>query len=139
MNLTLLYPNVMAIKGDTFEQGIINYIRLNEKMNINRMIIADRNRMMDAHIKYIEKNGNPRLNINMYPFNLPYNPNMGIPLTPPFQQNQFNDLQLLGNLIKETIDPDRKVLINPNNMRLIPQVGDNDNLILSPLINPYIL
>ena len=139
MNLTLLYPNVVAIKGTTFEEGIINYIKLNETMNINRMIITDRNRMMDAHIKYIEKNGGPRLNINMYPFNLPPDPSMGIPLTPSFPINQFNQLKLLGNLIKNRldIDPDRKVFIDPNNFKLIPQVDEDNRLLLSPIIAPF--
>lgn len=49
--------------------AIKQFIKLNYELNINRMIIQDRQRYMQANVNYYRNNGQKKVGIDMYPVN----------------------------------------------------------------------
>jgi len=83
MIYNIVSPFKYEISGNSHMDAIKQFIKLNYELNINRMIIQDRQRYMQANVNYYRNNGQKKVGIDMYPVNyipfinndknLPYN------------------------------------------------------------------
>lgn len=69
MIYNIVSPFRYEISGDSQIDAIKQFIKINYELNINRMIIQDRQRHMQANFNYYKQNGQNKVGIDMYPVN----------------------------------------------------------------------
>ena len=69
MIYNIVSPFKYEISGDSQIDAIKQFIKINYELNINRMIIQDRQRHIQANFNYYKKNGQNKVGIDMYPVN----------------------------------------------------------------------
>ena len=57
----------MSINGDSFKEAIKNFVTLNHRLDINKIIITDQQNHMEATLKYFKHDGRNKVGINVYP------------------------------------------------------------------------
>lgn len=67
----VISPFVTDIYGDSFKDAIKQFVKFKHDYDITEMIIKDHQRHYKAQIKYYQKNGINKANINMFPYS-PY-------------------------------------------------------------------
>lgn len=72
MIFTVTFPFESVIYGDSFKDAIKNFVKLNHNLNINKMIITDQKRNMEASINYYKEDGRNKVGINMFPVGYPF-------------------------------------------------------------------
>jgi hypothetical protein len=72
MMYKVVYPFESTIYGDSFKEALKHFIKLNNNVNITRMIIKDQSNQIDAKINYYKKDGHNKVRINMIPVGLQY-------------------------------------------------------------------
>lgn len=77
MLFQVIYPFESTIYGDSFKHAIKNFIKLNHNMNVNKMILKDQTKHMEANFNYYKQDGRNKVGINYFPIN--YTPNMFVP------------------------------------------------------------
>ena len=68
----VVFPIVADIGGDSFNEAVKNFIKINHNLNISDMIIKDQSQHMRAQIKYYEQDGRNKVGINMFPIGMNY-------------------------------------------------------------------
>lgn len=69
MIFNVVFPLQTTIDGDSLKEAIKNFIKLKHDMNITQMIISDRNRNIQANIRYYKEDTRDKVGINMFPVN----------------------------------------------------------------------
>ena len=79
MRFSIVYPYPSFIDADSFKEAIKQYVKINQNVNINQMIIHDKLNYVNADLNYYRKNNVDKVGINMYPISSNYviNPNFG--------------------------------------------------------------
>ena len=52
MEFKIVYPFESTIYGDSFKEAIKKFIKINHNLQINKMIVTDQTRNIQAQIKY---------------------------------------------------------------------------------------
>ena len=86
MAFNIISPIAMTIDAATFSDAVKKYVRINQEMNIEQIIIADSmKQQMMANIKYYKKNNRRKFHAKLYPY----------------QQNMMGNISLIIQLIKD--------------------------------------
>ena len=82
MRFSVIYPYSSFIDADSFKEAIKQYVKINQNVNINQMIISDKLNHVNADLNYYRKNNVDKVGINMYPISPNYviNPNFNGPV-----------------------------------------------------------
>jgi len=72
MEFKIVYPFESTIYGDSFKEAIKKFIKINHNLQINKMIVTDQTRNIQAQIKYYQEDGRNKVGINMFPTGLDY-------------------------------------------------------------------
>lgn len=65
--LTPLSPIIYSIDGDTFNEGVKNFVKLHYNLSLMNLIISDQQRHYKANMKYYKKDGKRKVGIDYYP------------------------------------------------------------------------
>jgi hypothetical protein len=57
----------MPVNGTSFKTAVKNFVKLHHSLKLNKIIITDQNKHMEATLKYYKNDGRNRVGINMYP------------------------------------------------------------------------
>ena len=101
LTFQVVQPFSYAISGDSLNNAIKNFVKINRGLNLTNLIIQDQSRYIDARFKYFFEDGRNKIGINTYPYLGPVTvgPSFmtwydtlpgasGIPLTPSFPQSE---------------------------------------------------
>jgi hypothetical protein len=69
MQFNIIYPFTQIINGDTLNEAIKTFVKLNYDINLTKLIIQDQNKYYDTKIKYYVHDGRNKIGINMFPTN----------------------------------------------------------------------
>jgi hypothetical protein len=111
----VVYPYESTIYGDSFKEAIKQFVKLNHDININKMIIKDRQKQMIASINYYKQDSRNKVGINMYPVGLDY------------------PIPILTSNTQIPISINRSLPLNP---MINPMINPIINPMLSPMISP---
>ena len=67
MQFNIIYPFTQIINGDTLNDAIKTFVKLNYDINLTKLIIQDQNKYYNTKIKYYINDGRNKIGINMYP------------------------------------------------------------------------
>ena len=86
MIYNIVSPFSLSINADSYKEAVKNFIKINNSLNINRLIIKNKNEYMKAKIDYYTKLGRNKFGIKLMPYNNAYvypTSNVISPLTSP--------------------------------------------------------
>lgn len=72
MKFSVVYPYPTVIDADSFKEAVKQYVKMNNNMNINQMILTDKMNHVNAELNYFRKNNVDKVGINMYPISPVY-------------------------------------------------------------------
>ena len=72
MRFSVVYPYPSFIDANSFKEAIKQYVKINQNVNINQMIISDKINHVNADLNYYRKNNVDKVGINMYPISSNY-------------------------------------------------------------------
>lgn len=142
----VLSPIVMSINGDSFKEAIKNFVKLNHRLDINKIIITDQQNHMEATLKYFKHDGRNKVGINYYPahesilLGLGIYPSVGLPVanvtlpTGPFVGPGHDIGPVVGNVVAPlpTVVTTTPIIRNRSGTRIATSNGvlvrDNGNV-----------
>jgi hypothetical protein len=69
MLFQIIQPFVADIYGDSFKEAVKNYVKLNNNLNINNLLIKDQlNNHYNAKLRYYTENSKNKVGIDVYPY-----------------------------------------------------------------------
>lgn len=78
----VLSPFATTIYGDSFNEAIKNYIKLNRQLNITEMIVKDQMNHYQAKMNYYKENSRNKVGINILPVSYDFVNNLLFPNRP---------------------------------------------------------
>ena len=78
----VLSPFASTIYGDSFNEAIKNYIKLNRQLNITEMIVKDQMQHYQAKMNYYKENNRNKVGINILPVSYDFVNNILFPNRP---------------------------------------------------------
>ena len=66
MPFQVVWPLVQRVDGDSFKQAVKNFVKMNRKLNIEKIIITDQMRHMQATFDYFKHDIRNRVGINIF-------------------------------------------------------------------------
>lgn len=72
MIYNIVSPFSLSINADSYKEAVKEFIKLNYSLNINRLIIKNKNEYMKAKIDYYNKLGHKKFGVKLMPYNNGY-------------------------------------------------------------------
>ena len=72
MIYNIVSPFSLSINADSYKEAVKNFIKINYNLNINRLIIKNKNEYMKAKIDYYNKLGHKKFGVKLMPYNNGY-------------------------------------------------------------------
>ena len=66
MPFQVVWPLVQRVDGDSFKQAVKNFVKMNRKLNIEKIIITDQMKHMQATFDYFKHDIRNRVGINIF-------------------------------------------------------------------------
>jgi len=67
MPFNVVWPIVTRVDGDSFKEAIKNFVKINRRLNIEKIIVTDQQRHVEATFNYHKHDIRNRVGINFYP------------------------------------------------------------------------
>ena len=67
----IVHPVIMSIDSESIKDAIKNYVKMNDRMNINHLIITDHINHYKAKMKYFKHDSKQKVGISIYPTTWP--------------------------------------------------------------------
>ena len=71
MIYNIVHPYAMAIPADSFKDAIKYYVRLNDRLSLENLIITDQTTHMKAHLKYYNEGNKKKVSMSLSPTTWP--------------------------------------------------------------------
>jgi hypothetical protein len=134
MSFQVVWPLVQRVDGDSFKSAIKNFVKMNRRLNIEKIIITDQQKHMQATFDYFKYDIRNRVGINFFPANPITLRNLGIrsfvtspimsPLMNPLMNPSINPRRFTNTVINSRSG--LTSLVSPSVLRpnpLLPNVG----------------
>ena len=69
MIYNIVSPFSLSINAESYKEAVKNFIKINHTLNINRLIIKNKNEYMKAKIDYYTKLGRNKFGVKLMPYN----------------------------------------------------------------------
>lgn len=91
----VISPMTAIIEGDSYKEAIKNFVKINYALNIQNMIIKDRQNHYKANINYYKEDERNKIGITIYPYD---------GTVPIFKETPLGN-QRVGQIIQQPIVP----------------------------------